>query len=547
MHLAAPPPQHRTRLLGAIVVAALGVVATSASDAFAADSRWSVRADGPISAQQLGLPAGAARPTLARKAIKASAGELGLSGERMGRLEAGPSMGASDVRAMRFRQSVGGLRVLWSQLNVVVAGDSVSGIMGTVVPVRGELRGSVRLGFARARGIARRRIAGADSARRPELVAYAGEPGKPRALRRAYVVEVLPDRTAPGDDSPIGWCVVVDAATGKVLKVWRGSAASSATRPRARAGQSSTVLAQYADAKGSASTVLPNHGYDLRTNGNPYDYDQGGGILTSFGTPTSLAAGSPPFRTAIDVSTEVARFFCMTPRKYCGRDGGGRPHGYARHFFTINWGGGTAMYKPSQERIYIPKSDSRNWETAAHELGHSIDDHNADEYLQTVEGDEIDEAIAEMFSYDFSNGRPAPPGETVSITNILKDPRAAPILISHDPGGPGVKLPSLYSQYYCKATEEHLNGYILGHAYYRLVQRVGRDTAARVLMFVPFMLPAQREFGDVREAMEDGAHALFPGPNNTEGVIEQHVDDAFAEVGVVDASRRVDRCPGATP
>jgi hypothetical protein len=340
---------------------------------------------------------------------------------------------------------------------------------------------------------------------------------------------------------------VVDAASGKVLKVWRGSAASAASRPRARASQSGQVLAQYADAKGSSSTALPNHGYDLRTNGNPYSYDLGGGFFTAFGSPTALNAGSPPFRTAADVTTEVARFFCLVPRRYCGRDGGGLPHGYRRHFFTINWGGSGAMYLPSQERIYISKADSRNWEVAAHELGHSLDDHAADEYLETFEGSEVDEALAEMFAYDFSNGRPAPPGETVSITNLLKDPRAAPVLIAHDPGGPGVKLPSLYSQYYCKATEVHLNGYILAHAYYKFVQRVGRDVAGQVLTFVPFMLPAQREFGDVREAMEDAAHGLFPGPNDTEGVIEQHVDDAFAEVGIVDASRRPDRCPGAKP
>ena len=67
-----------------------------------------------------------------------------------------------------------------------------------------------------------------------------------------------------------------------------------------------------------------------------------------------------------------------------------------------------------------------------------------------------------------------------------------------------------------------------------------------MLLFAPFMLPARREFGDVREALEDGAHALFPGPNGTEGAVEQHVDEAFDEVGVQDASRRT-RCPGANP
>ena len=452
---------------------------------------------------------------------------------------------------VRFRQSVGGLRVLWSQLNATVGQDSVAGIMGTVVPLRGAtLRGSVEISSKRASRIARRRIAGTDTARRPELVAYAGEPAKPSPPRRAYVVEVNPDATPRGDDSRIGFCVVIDAASGKVLKVWRGSAAEPASRAGAgaRAAQSKPVLAQYADAKGSASTTLPVNGHDLRTNGNPYNYDLDGGFFTSFGSPTPLnTAGSPPFRSARDTTTEVARFFCLQPRRYCGRDGGGRPHGYARHFFTINWGGSPAMYKGSQERIYIPKGDGANWETAAHELGHSIDDRNRDEFLQTFEGDEVEEALAEMFNYDFSNGRPTPPGEFASITTILKDPRSAPVLINHAPGNVGVKLPSLYSHCYCKTTEEDLNGYILGHAYYKFVQRVGRETAAQVLMFAPFMLPAQREFGDVREALEDGAHALFPGPNGTEGTVEQHVDDAFNEVGVQDASRRTDRCPGATP
>jgi hypothetical protein len=123
----------------------------------------------------------------------------------------------------------------------------------------------------------------------------------------------------------------------------------------------------------------------------------------------------------------------------------------------------------------------------------------------------------------------------------------ASCLMNLGSGGVNVKLPSLYSQYYCNTTEEHLNGYILGHAYFRFVQRVGRETAAQVLLFAPFMLPARREFGDVREALEDGAHALFPGPNDTEGIAEKHVDDAVNEVGVQDASRRTDRCPGANP
>jgi hypothetical protein len=533
--------------------ATVATATSASSDALAAETRWSVRAEGPFSPAQLGLPAGASRSTLARAAIEQSAGDLGLSRKRLGRLTAGPSFGppGAGARVLRFRQSVGGLRVLWSQLNVTVGHGSVAGIMGTVVPLRDtKLRGSVMVGSERARRIARRRVAGADSARRPELVAYAGEPEKPRSPRRAYVVEVNPTRTEERDDSPIGFCVVVDATSGKVVKVWRGSAAQPAERAsvQARAAQANTVLAQYADAKGNASNALPSNGYDLVTPSNPFtNFDQGA-FLNKFGSPTALTAGgSPPFRSAIDTFTEVARFFCRPPRRYCGRDGGGRPHGYARHFLTINWGGSPAKYRGSQERIYIPAGVGDNWEIAAHELGHSIDFHNRDDFLQTFEADEVEEALGEMFSYDFANGRPAPPGAVASITTILEDPRDAPVQMSHGPGQGNVDLPSHYSQYYCNTTEEHLNGYILGHAYYNFVQRVGREEAAQVLMFVPFLLPARREFGDVREAMEDAADILFKQPNETESFEANQVDISFNEVGVQDASRRTDRCPGATP
>jgi hypothetical protein len=82
-------------------------------------------------------------------------------------------------------------------------------------------------------------------------------------------------------------------------------------------------------------------------------------------------------------------------------------------------------------------------------------------------------------------------------------------------------------------------------AYWKLVQRLGHQTAGEILQYVPWQLPARREFGDLREALEDAAHGLFPGPNGSEGAVEQHVDDVFNEVGVQDVSRRTDRCPGA--
>ena len=163
----------------------------------------------------------------------------------------------------------------------------VRGIRGTVMPLRSSrLRWRVKLSGREARAIARRRITDADSAGPAQLVAYAGSPKRPRGPRRAYVVPVGTESTTAGDDAPEPLCVVVDAASGRVLETWRGSIAQPASRRPARpstAGAGPTaraaatqVLAQYADAKGSASEALPFDGRDLVINttnvaGNNYD------------------------------------------------------------------------------------------------------------------------------------------------------------------------------------------------------------------------------------------------------------------------------------
>ena len=253
--------------------------------------------------------------------------------------------------------------------------------------------------------IAREHVAGPDTATSARLVAYAGEPTRPRAARRAYVVAVDPADASSTEDSPTPECVVVDAASGKVLAAWKGTivlgeSTARASGPLARAAQSSqTVLAQYEDAKSRTSdsnSALTSNVWDLTVNaptgvfGNHYDNHNG--FFNRQGSPTDLDAfiGSVPhtngtvgsrayrFREAIDLSTDAARFFCTDSRfAWCGRNGQrefGLGPGYRRWFFTINWTAPTSQPVFSQQRIYIARGQqSIDPETPAHELGHIVD------------------------------------------------------------------------------------------------------------------------------------------------------------------------------
>jgi hypothetical protein len=197
------------------------------------------------------------------------ASRLELPARRLGHLEPVPAPGATG--AVTLRQSLGGLRVLFSQLHVRFRGGVVRGVGGTGMPLRSSrLAGRVAISRKRARDIARLRAAGPDTAASAQLVAYAGDPHRPRPPRRAYVVAV--DSVVPmsSDDSPSPLCVVVDAATGEVLDTWRGTIAPSTAKqarrdgkPAARAEAAQTVLAQYEDAKGRTSDRAGDLGSDI--------------------------------------------------------------------------------------------------------------------------------------------------------------------------------------------------------------------------------------------------------------------------------------------
>ena len=244
--------------LGRVAALALAAVAVITGTAYGAEAtgggpaKDSTRAAGwtralnvDLSARDLSLPASASARRLAKAALTRTARRLGvprsLRGVRVAgtrHVPVGPR-GARELDLMRFQQTVRGVRVLWSQIDIAVASGRVSSIAATVVPVTGKrLTGERRVSRTRALRIARRAVAGPEQALQPLPVAYAGKPttsrdAKARAPRRAWVVETTPASARDAETStPL--CVVVDAETGKVLARWWGIADRPDRGPQAR-------------------------------------------------------------------------------------------------------------------------------------------------------------------------------------------------------------------------------------------------------------------------------------------------------------------------
>ena len=550
---------HLSYLRSAFALAGIATAAafTAPIAAQAADrdshATWSAHITLNRDATQLGLRAGSQRAALAVAGARRAAAKLGMTRTELGRLQRLPRRPGGAPSVTHLRQTVGGLRVLWSQFDVLTDGPKVSSVAGTLVPLRmHKLTGAVKLRGARAVKIARERIVGPDTAGKPQLVAYAGDPAHPRAPRRAYVVAVDPATTKAGDDSPMPLCVVIDAQTGRVLKVWKGSiaVASRGRGAQAHASAGSTVLAQYEDARGRTSTsssALGNDVYDLFTNDDPFaHYDENGGFFTTHGAPAALGATMPggetwTMRNPIDGTTNVARMFCrVSVLAWCGRNGArvGLAPGYHRWFFTINWAGPVSKFLSSQERIYISRgSASFDEEVHSHEMGHEIDYFSRDDYDDTDEGDEVKEALAEMFSFTYYGFREAP-GNFCSVSEYLSGSKTC--ALGNQTTGATEIVPHKYAGYGC-TYDSHTNGYILGRAFFTIVQKIGPDDATRLLEAVPQLLPAKRTFGSVHRAFEDATTAL----NMSQ--YKSTVHEAFIAQGVTTDKSRTSTCPGANP
>jgi hypothetical protein len=504
------------------LIALLAAAGGASADGGPKASSWTTLIGRPITAGELDLSASPPPRKLARAALRHSAGRLHLRGSLRGlrllSVEDAPDLsGARDLKTLRFRQTLGGLRVLYSQVDVSVVDDTVTSISATAVPLKAtRLRGARRVSGAEARTIARRRVAGPDSALRAQAIVYAGRPRKPRSPRRAWVVQVTPDRQPAGDDHDLTLCVVVDARSGEVIEVWKGVAAPP-RRPAPRVVQATeTRLGLVRDAAFAVSAI-GTPAIELYTHGNPFNFgdDDPGEATQQRNLPPGSTAVTEVNRVNGDVRV-VGRHICVN-RGFCGRDGGfdgtfnplsitARAPAVTK---TAQAGRGT-RYTNSDQRVYVASAEAGSGDILAHELGHMVDIQSGEDRVSNLGTDEVEEAIADMFAYDFDPSDPTL-GEQDKAGNF---PQGSPRINWQNPGAiinpiEHEPYPGHGSQFKCVRTDEHFNSTIMSHAYFLFVQKVGREKAAAVLYKVPSILGPFPGGLNLRDAFIQRAGDLF--------------------------------------
>ena len=468
---------------------------------------------------------------LARAALERFAARLGLRRSIAGvrvvrelRVPAGTA-GSSELRLLRFHQTAGGLRVVWSQIDVAVAAGKVSSIGATVVPVKAsQPQGQRRVSRKQARVIAQRAVRGREHALRPTMVAYAGNPTttrtKPRTARRAWVVQTTPLRGKRGDDSPSGVCIVVDAQTGRILARWKGSAARSLRpggRPRASA---ITTLVEVWDANQSATNVPTKYAF-WRTFGDPFNIED----WPSSDEAIYLRPRTELMDDMTSQAREVVGWICLF-RGFCGKDGGFDGSFNLLRVVGNAPGNGSFVLPDHLDPVigvdHSTPADSAN-DVLAHEFGHVMDFVYAGDRLQTPQGSEVEEGLADMFAFDYD--RDPTLGEDTD-DGVLRN-WENPGLINGPRGGP---YPALMRDYKCPPGEEHHNSTILSHAYYRFVQKIGFNRAGNVLQYVSWFMGPRPRFVDVKNGFITRSRELYPGQPS---LVAAAAREAFVdEVGI---------------
>jgi Thermolysin metallopeptidase, alpha-helical domain len=503
-----------------------------------------------LSARELGLPARAPATRLARAALARNAERLGLRrslrGLRLDReLRIPARAGGRPLRQLRFQQTVRGVRVVWSQINVTVAAGAVTAVDATVVPIAGRAVGAFRISRERALTIARRAVRGAERALPPRRVAYAGAPTtrarRLRTPRLAWVVEVAPAATRD-EEVPVDLCIVVDAQSGRVIARWPGMAdrpdragvgrgARAAGSRTAQAGGALMLTVFDAQALGQQPVYA-----NFRTTGNPR-------VGRSW-PPLDRAQFLRPRTAAMDtlaVNAVNVAFTICARRGYCGKRGGFR--GIYQRWEVFGNDSDRSGSSRFDGTVHINASDVVGFsdfnDVIAHEFGHVMDwTYAGDRFLdgtQTVQGREVEEALADMFAYDYDRDD-ATLGEATRFGNGLRVNWAQPGAVRHLMTGP--PYPAHMDDYDPTPPHDsngrddyHFNSTILSHAYYRFVQRVGPDVAGNVLQYIPYQLDPRPTFVQVRNAFVRMASQLYPHdspadadtvPEVTEGAILVH-------------------------
>jgi hypothetical protein len=336
-------------------------------------------------------------------------------------------------------------------------------------------------------------------------------------------VQVTPAVQPADTDRDLNLCVVIDAGTGKVLEVWKGvaarprhaSRATNATSPVRLAQAKETKLALIRDANFAAG-VVGTAVMELYTRGNPFRF---GDDDPGESTQERNLLGSPLPTEVNNVKNDVRlvpRHMCVN-RGYCGRDGGF--DGTVDKVLVTSRaptqsnppkGDRGTRYVHSEERVYIASQEAGSGDIAAHEFGHLIDLMSGEDRVSNLGTDEVEEAIADMFAYDFDPSDPTLGEADKSGGFPNGNPRinwANPRLITnpveHEP------YPANATQFKCKRTDPHFNGTIDSHAYFLFVQKVGREKAAAVLYRVSSVLGPFPGALDLRDRFIQRAGELF--------------------------------------
>ena len=551
----------------ALVVALVAMLVPTTAEAADAGSTGSQRAGErgadwtrtltlDLSERELGLPAGASAQKLARAALRRKSKRIGLSEARSrlrldGRLRLPAADGARAVSQLRFQQTVGSLRLVWSQIDVAVVAGRVRSINATVVPAEPGLAGRRRVNRSRALRIARRAVPDAEAALPPLAVAYAGTPSTDRAAkrrptRRAWVVEVQPP-PQQGAQTPSPLCIVVDAQTGRVIARWAGIADRPDRGPSARGAQHERDVLTVADARDKPSTVLEVHdGASTPTPGFAPLYSQfstTGGTRQNSSWPSfqdaRLNTRTPtvPMEAISANAANVARTICVG-RGWCGERGGFQPGTFAVSPWTLigNVADSTGSKAfPFDLHVQIIAGDRMQGtgdpnlpfnDVVAHEFGHVMDwvyagdrNHSASRAV-----DEVEEGLADMFAYDYDR----------EDATIAEEAERSSFGVDRNWANPGaVRLlgqpyPAHMDDYDSTppATSGHFNSTILGHAYHRFVLLEGHGRAGRVLHNVPSLLSPRPTFAEVARAFRDRAFQIYGA--NARG----SADAAFSAVGL---------------
>jgi hypothetical protein len=531
------------------LVAAAAVPAPAAADK-RSPQRWTRTLELDLSPSRLGLAPGAPARRLALRAIRRHRERIGLGRAATLRLDRALVLpgadGARPVRVLRFQQTVHGLRVVWSQIDVTVVAHRVSSIEATVVRVRGSHRlGRAAVGRAEAGRTARTAVRGSTGALRPRAATFAGNPTAPARPRRVWVVEVGRP-AAEGDDAPSPLCVVVDARTGKVVAKWAGMADRPDRGRDARGAEPATAalagLTQEPLQVTDATAGLPGRTYAR--------FETAGDARVNANWPSYVEARIRPPVPGADAASanaaNVARTICNV-RGYCGRDGGFRnrtPDFPGSVFPWIVYGnhpGGTSR-ATSDFRIELSHIDVMGVganpnlpanDVIAHEFGHVMDWVYAGD--RTFEGDvreeeAVQEALADMFAYDYDRAD-ATIAEDTQRSHPVRN-LANPSSLTDVNGAP---YPTHIRQYDSTPPSAHFNSTILTYAYHLLVQAIGHPKAGRVLHNVPATLSPKPTFREVARGFVGRAGKIYPqdGPDpGARSDAREDAERAFDQVGI---------------